>query len=290
MRKAPCHRPDGHPEQADRDTHHPEWPFLLPLGSPGLQREAEAIYGKGPPRRVVHTLVSIRNHPRILRRFGIPDDMSHGAMIQYEDYSSWPKLTNLRAVTIGVQLDAAPPNGWIDEHGGHLVMYSGADPPYILATYRAACLLGTVGYGVLWSPLDGGGHVEERIEGFNIHAPGFKFKELGGAFKALRALAQVKVTGGKKGGDGATWAGGIPDFLEDLWTTLEHVQQATGKRFGIDIMSRQFREKMRSHPSTGTLYAWLKEAKISRKDVEGCRVERSNYAEFVGRIAPYHGH
>ncbi len=91
---------------------------------------------------------------------------------------------------------------------------------------------------------------------------------------------------GKREGDGQLWPGGVPDFLDDLWSTIEKWQAQTGKRWGFKVASREFRHGMREHPSRGAMYAWLGKAELRPQDIESGQVTRANYAEFVGRRAP----
>jgi len=110
--------------------------------------------------------------------------------------------------------------------------------------------------------------------------------------KLLRAWRGVEILremgaehgGGKRDGDGATWAGGTPDFLDDLWTTLEKLVQETGTPYDHDPTSRQFRGKMRqATPSPNTVREQLKLAGLRPRDVKSGAVRRENYAEFVGK-------
>jgi hypothetical protein len=110
------------------------------------------------------------------------------------------------------------------------------------------------------------------------------------ASRSVRATAPPRpvpaAKRGRKKGDGAIWPGGAPDFLDDLWTTLEEHQKSTGKVWRIDIRTRGFRMSMRGKPSERQLYKFLALAKIRRSDVEGGRVTRSNYGQFIAEQGP----
>jgi hypothetical protein len=109
-------------------------------------------------------------------------------------------------------------------------------------------------------------------------------EDLGPVQKALAVAVGLKVsTQGKKKGDGATWAGGRDDFLDDLWTTLEKLTAATGRRYDHDPVSRQFLSKMREHPSDKTVRKWLKKVGLRPQDIKAGRVTRANYVEFVSK-------
>ena len=89
---------------------------------------------------------------------------------------------------------------------------------------------------------------------------------------------------GKGPGDGATWAGGIEHFLEDLWETLEKLTRQSGTAYGHDPTSRQFRAAMReATPSPNTIRKSLSKAHLKPRDIKSGKVTRSNYREFVGK-------
>lgn len=90
-------------------------------------------------------------------------------------------------------------------------------------------------------------------------------------------------SGGKSDGDGALWPGGVPHFLDDLWTALETLRAATGTAYGHDPASREFRSKMRGHPSERTLRDWLREAHLRPRDIASGEVTRTNYSQFVAK-------
>lgn len=94
---------------------------------------------------------------------------------------------------------------------------------------------------------------------------------------------------GKKEGDGTTWPGGIDDFLDDLWTTLEKRQESTGKPWGHDPTERAFRLEMRNTTSDRTVRDWLKDAGLRPQHIKSGAVTRANYPQFVSKQGPYHG-
>jgi hypothetical protein len=115
-----------------------------------------------------------------------------------------------------------------------------------------------------------------------------KAEEVSRARKDFTRLRQMNDRlirgGGKKQGDGATWAGGTPDFLDDLWTTLETLIRATGTPYGHDPTSRQFRSKMReATPAANTVRTWLGKVGLLPKHIKGGIVTRANYREFIGK-------
>lgn len=89
--------------------------------------------------------------------------------------------------------------------------------------------------------------------------------------------------GGRKKGDGATWRGGIPDFLEDLWDTIDRYRDKTGRSLPVITgkSGTTFRTMMREHPSERTLRDWLADASLRPQDIEQGKVTRANYSQFV---------
>ncbi len=102
-----------------------------------------------------------------------------------------------------------------------------------------------------------------------------------GAAGAMRAIEGLLSRQGKQTGDGATWPGGLPDFLDDLWTTLEKRQTSTGKPWGHDPTERAFRFDMRNTAAPRTVRTWLTKAKLRPKDIKSGAVNRANYRQFV---------
>lgn len=102
---------------------------------------------------------------------------------------------------------------------------------------------------------------------------------------ALRVAVGLKISRrGKHRGDGATWAGGRSDFLDDLWTTLETLTRESGTPYGHDPASRRFRSRMRESSSARTMRDWLREkAKVRPRDVKSGAVTRANYSQFVAK-------
>jgi hypothetical protein len=103
------------------------------------------------------------------------------------------------------------------------------------------------------------------------------------ALTALERFTERIAVRGKHRGDGATWAGGDPDFLDDLWTTLEMRTAATGTSFGHDPASRLFRTNMREHPGERVLRTWLTRNKLRVTDIKAGKVTRANYVQFVAK-------
>jgi len=102
--------------------------------------------------------------------------------------------------------------------------------------------------------------------------------------KAMRVITGLKIsTRGKRPGDGSTWAGEVPHFLDDLWTTLEILTAASNTRFGHDPTSRLFRSQMREHPSERTLRDWLGKAGLRPRDIKSGKISRANYPQFVAK-------
>ncbi len=136
---------------------------------------------------------------------------------------------------------------------------------------------------VLWRP--GFDEAEAGIRGGN---PPYRGEERQHAERGIMLLRHSPLVGqrGKKEGDGQLWPGGVRDFLDDLWSTIEKWQNATGKQWGFRVASRAFHERMQEHPSRSAMYDWLEKAKIRPQHVESGQVTRSNYVEFVGRTAP----
>lgn len=91
---------------------------------------------------------------------------------------------------------------------------------------------------------------------------------------------------GKNVGDGATWPGGIEEFLDDLWTTLEKRQKSTGKPWGHDPTTRPFRLDMRNLAAPRTVSGWLAKAGLRPQDIKSGAVTRSNYSQFVVKRRP----
>jgi hypothetical protein len=97
----------------------------------------------------------------------------------------------------------------------------------------------------------------------------------------LRGDPSVRMQG-KKPGDGALWPGKIPDFLDDLWSTLERYKEATGRKYPLITGKRgdTFRRMMRGAPSERTLGEWLGKAGLRAQDIESRRITRESYARL----------
>jgi len=142
----------------------------------------------------VHSVMRLKTAEHF-QRFHIPPGLHQAAIFQHEDYSDWPEHSALEVATIGAALPDRPPDKWVAANDNRFIEYGDdSTVPYILATFRAVRLRGTIGYGVAWTPLEIGQFVEQRIAGFNVHAPGFKPKDLEGAIEALAILGGIKPT------------------------------------------------------------------------------------------------
>lgn len=132
-----------------------------------------------------------------------------------------------------------------------------------------------------WSP---GKQLRTLIE---IHGDKWTPGHLDAAGRGLKLLRGMTLQG-KKEGDGATWPGGVPEFLEDLWDTIDRYQRATGNRWPkiIGERGKTFRVMMKGHPSERTLRDWLLEAELRPKDIESGKVTQANYSQFVAEKAP----
>jgi hypothetical protein len=110
-------------------------------------------------------------------------------------------------------------------------------------------------------------------------------KEIRRASKDFRLFNQPNFSakGGRRAGDGATWAGGLEDFLLDLWMTLETLTRESGTPYGHDPTSRPFRTKMREHPGDRTIRDWLRKAGLRPGDIKSGAVTRANYPQFVAK-------
>ncbi len=131
---------------------------------------------------------------------------------------------------------------------------------------------------VLWRP--GFDEAEPGIRGGN---PPYRDEERQHAERGIVLLRHLPIVSqrGKKRGDGATWPGGLPDFLDDLWTTLEKRQESTGTSWGHDPTSRAFRLDMRNIAAPRTVSAWLAKAGLRPQDIKSGTATRSNYRQFV---------
>lgn len=100
----------------------------------------------------------------------------------------------------------------------------------------------------------------------------------------LGLLSEVEASRrGKHIGDGATWPGGVPDFLDDLWATLEKRQKSTSTPWGHNPTSREFRAAMRNTAAPRTMSDWLVKAGLRPQDIKSGAVTRSNYPQFVAK-------
>jgi len=96
----------------------------------------------------------------------------------------------------------------------------------------------------------------------------------------LRGVPAITMQG-KKPGDGALWTG-LPDFLDDLWSTIERHRKATGRRFPLITGKRgnTFRKMMRGGPGERTLGEWLGRAGLRPQEIEAGKITRENYARL----------
>jgi hypothetical protein len=103
--------------------------------------------------------------------------------------------------------------------------------------------------------------------------------------RALRTACDILAAGppsrGRHEGAGALWPGGLDDFLNDLWTTLEMLTGAAGTPFGHDPAAKRFRDAMRERPGETVLRQWMRKAGIKCQEVKAGKVTRANYAQFV---------
>lgn len=131
----------------------------------------------------------------------------------------------------------------------------------------------------VWVP--GPGHADQ-IQPFPRPASPDDQRRAADAQAALIRFCERLGSQGKRKGDGATWAGGLPHFLDDLWTALEKLTTETSTPYGHDPTSKQFRSKMREWPfSEWTMRDWLRNAGLRPKDITSGRVTRANYSQFV---------
>ena len=77
-------------------------------------------------------------------------------------------------------------------------------------------------------------------------------------------------------------AGGMDDFLDDLFTTLEECCRRSGKLYDHDPVSPSFRSLMRGHPGERTMRTWLQKAGLRPSDIKSGKVTRRNYAPING--------
>jgi len=103
-----------------------------------------------------------------------------------------------------------------------------------------------------------------------------------------RADAALQRAGrrGRQRGSGAKWPGGIdgggvPLFLDDLFTRLEKLQASTGRMWGHDPLSRSFRQGMTIYASDRTVRTYLAAAGLTPDDVKSGTLNRSNSSQFI---------
>lgn len=214
--------------------------------------------------------------PSLLQDLGVPAGLP--VVWIDEDFSQWPKHRKLHVASWGVIVS----HDW--DLGGYKVRTYTRDDSCQLTV--GICL-----QRVEVESFEPYGEIRWRIGGADVSLMRMNLKRplqvLEPVRKALRVVAGLQsATTGRSTGDGATWEGGVPHFLEDLWQTLEEKQRATGTRYGIDITQRAFLGAMKGSPSRPTLYKWLKEAKLRAQDIKSGRVSRSNYEEFVRQKSP----
>jgi len=200
-----------------------------------------------------------------------------------EDYSGWPGHNPerpLRARTLGYRVDREP------ERASYRAYELVDGTLYVAITRQLVHPTGSKTIGRLdWSE---DGTAVCSIRGVQLQDG--RFEDLRAVWNAMRFIGGLKlVTRGRKTGDGATWPAGVEHFLDDLWTTLEKRQKSTGKLWGHDILSRDFRTSMEGHPSERTLRDWLRDAGLRVQDVESGKVNRENYSQFVAERGPYTG-
>lgn len=93
----------------------------------------------------------------------------------------------------------------------------------------------------------------------------------------------VKVGRGKRKGDGAFYPGGLPEFLDDFWNTLEVAQKIVGRLWGIDVTERWFLQKMRQQPGESVLRKMLRQAGLTPTQIKSGKINRSNYIQFANK-------
>ncbi len=241
------------------------WEFIDEL--PATATDAQGNDGSVTTRLSCH-----RNPPRSLSdEFNTPPGAT---IVRFEDnFSPWPRYQNVRLWCFAYRVEPpAPTQAYVrsieDNSAERLFVVT----LQIVQDTRSA----------VWATAD---RIPGEVPRWSFHGVQPATDKTGDYAHILRATklagGMAISTRGKRAHDGATWPGGAPDFLEDLWTTLEGLQRCTGKIYGHDIMSRSFLQAMRGKPSARLLYKFLQLARIRRADVKGCRVSRSNYVQFI---------
>jgi len=110
------------------------------------------------------------------------------------------------------------------------------------------------------------------------------YHRLADAYQALISFTENISRGrGKKSGDGALWPGGVPEFLDDLWDTIDRYTKRTGRPW-VKLTGKggdSFRSMMKRHPSSRSLSTYLAKAHLRAQDIESGKVTRANYRQFV---------
>jgi hypothetical protein len=217
--------------------------------------------------------VAVNPSASLLRQTGVQVDLP--IVWIDDDFSKWDKHRQIHVCSYGNLIPEE-----CTREGLTTRTYHGPSGPElsVVFTLQVVMCQGSEAYGEIRYTEGGANFSLTRID------PDRPLRDLEPVRRALRVAFALEVsTRGKKQGDGATWAGGNVDFLDDLWTTLETLVKETGRPFGHDPASRLFRSKMREHPGERVLRTWLGNNGLRPKDVKAGKVTRANYVQFVAK-------